>query len=163
MGLKEIWIGNDHGGYELKLGLGKPIDGEGYYRVFDVSGKTALQVAQQIAEQTWPFGQEAVALVGPQNKEVTRVSIGTGAITSFFECIDRYKVDLAICTDDGIHYWRDGGYAIDMGIPLIVVNHAVSEEAGIMNLAKFLKRRFPDIPVYHIPQRCMYKLIRRIR
>jgi putative NIF3 family GTP cyclohydrolase 1 type 2 len=145
------------------LGLGRPIDGEGYYRVFDVSGKTALQVAQQIAERTWPLGQEAVALIGPPNKDVTRVSIGTGAITSFFECIDNYKVDLAICTDDGIHYWRDGGYAIDMSIPLIVVNHAVSEEAGLMNLAKFLERRFPDIPVHHITQRCMYKLIRRIR
>ncbi len=141
------------------LGLGKAIDGEGYFRVYDVSGKTALQVAQEVVLRTTLFGQEAVALVGPPEREVTRVSIGTGAITPFLECIALYKVDLAICTDDGTHYWRDGGYAIDMGIPLIVVNHAVSEEAGVLNLAKHLQVHFPNIPVHHIPQGCMFKLI----
>jgi len=141
------------------LGLGQPIDGSGYYRVYDVAGQTARQVAQRVARRTRQFGQPSVALVGPADQAVTRVSIGTGAITSFLGCIAQYKVDLAICTDDGIAYWRDGGYAIDMGVPMIVVHHAVSEEAGLVNLAKQLRERFPQVPVQHISQRCMYQLI----
>jgi hypothetical protein len=100
-----------------------------------------------------------VELAGPPDKPVTRACIGTGAITPFLTYIRRYGVDLGICTDDGIAYWRDGGYAIDMDIPLIVVNHAVSEEAGLMNLAAHLRQRFPDVHVHHIPQRCMYTLV----
>jgi hypothetical protein len=46
-----------------------------------------------------------------------------------------------------------------MGIPVIVVNHAVSEEAGLMNLARHLSERYPAVPVHHVPQRCMYQLI----
>lgn len=141
------------------LGFGRAIDGEGYFRVYGVSGKTALQVAQQVVSRIKPFGQEAVELVGPPDRQVTRVSVGTGAIVSFLGCVLQYKVDLAVCTDDGITYWRDGAYATDMGIPFIVVNHAVSEEVGVMNLAKYLHTSFPDIPLYHIPQKCMYRLI----
>ena len=68
-------------------------------------------------------------------------------------------VDLVVCTDDGFTYCREAAYAIDMGIPVIVVNHAVSEEAGLMNLARHLSERYPAVPVHHIPQRCMYQLI----
>ena len=71
----------------------------------------------------------------------------------------RYQVDLAICSDDGTTYWRDAAYAIDMGIPMVVVNHPVSEEAGMINLAQCLQAQFPELPVLHIPQRCMYRLV----
>ena len=142
------------------LGLGEPIDGSGYFRVYDVSGRSALQVAQQVAARTKRFGQEAVQLLGPEDKPVTRVGIGTGAITPFQRLLDEYEIDLAICSDDGLSYWRDGGLAIDMNIPVIIVNHAVTEEAGMILLARHLQERFPDIPIQHIPQRCMYKLIR---
>ena len=98
-------------------------------------------------------------LVGPPDHPVTRVSIGTGAITPFLQFVTGYKVDLAICTDDGITYWRDAAYAIDMGIPLIIVNHAVTEEAGLINLARHLQSQYPAIPVHHIPQPCMYRLV----
>ena len=141
------------------LNLGPAIDGTGFFRIYDVAGKTAIDVAGQVAAQTQQFGQDAVQLIGPADKPVTRVSIGTGAITPFFKFISAYQVDLAICTDDGIAYWRDGAYAIDMNLPLIVVNHAVSEEAGLISLAQHLRERFPQIPIHHIPQRSMYKLI----
>jgi putative NIF3 family GTP cyclohydrolase 1 type 2 len=141
------------------LGLGKAIDGEGYFRVYDVSGKTALQVAEQVADRVKPLGQEAVQLIGPAEKQVRRVSVGTGAIINFLGMVRTYHIDLAICTDDGIHYWRDGAYAIDAGLPMIVVHHHTSEEAGMVNLAKRLKAQFPDIPVHHLPQRCMYRLV----
>ena len=141
------------------LNLGDAIAGEGYFRVYDVSGKTALQVAQQVAGRVALFGQQAVQLVGPADRPVTRAAIGTGAISPFLSFISQYNVDLAICSDDGTTYWRDAAFAIDMGIPLIIVNHPVTEEAGMINLAKCLQTQFPEIPVHHIAEQCMYRLV----
>jgi putative NIF3 family GTP cyclohydrolase 1 type 2 len=141
------------------LGLGQAVDGEGYFRVYEVVGKTALQVAEQVAGCIRSLGQEAVQLIGPGEKPVRRVSIGTGAIIAFLEMVRNYRIDLAICTDDGIRYWQDGAYAIDMGLPMIVVHHHASEEAGMIHLAGHLQAQFPGIPVHHLPQRCMYRLV----
>ena len=141
------------------LGLGTPLVTDGYYRVYDVAGKTALDVARQVAARVQAFGQTSVELAGPADKPVSRLAIGTGAITPFFHFVRQYGADLALCTDDGIWYWHDGGYATDMGIPLIVVNHAVAEEAGLRNMAEHLRQHFPGVPVHHIPQRCMYTLV----
>jgi len=141
------------------LGLGAAVDGSGYYRVYDVSGRTAREVAEQVAERTKGFGQGAVQLIGPGEKAVSRASIGTGAITPFLQTLDQYGADLAICTDDGFTYWRDGAFAIDNDLPVIVVHHHVSEEAGMVNLANHLRKAFPGLPVHHIPQRCMYELV----
>jgi putative NIF3 family GTP cyclohydrolase 1 type 2 len=141
------------------LGLGKAIDGKGYYRIYDVSGRTAGNVAQQVATHTRAFGQEAVQLIGNPDKPVTRAAIGTGAITPLFNLVREYAIDLAICTDDGFTYWQHGAYAIDRDIPVIVVNHATSEEAGMINLAQHLREHFPDVPVHHIRQGCVYQLI----
>jgi putative NIF3 family GTP cyclohydrolase 1 type 2 len=141
------------------LNLGQAIDGDGYYRVYDVSGHTALEVAHQVAAATRPQGQEAVQLIGPADKAVIRLALGTGAITPFFHFLEAYKADLALCTDDGLVYWRDAALAIDLGIPIIVANHTVSEEAGMVSLAEHLRARFHPLPVHHIPQRCPYTLV----
>ena len=142
-----------------QLGFENPVAGEGYYRVYDVSGRTALDVARQVAARTKELGQEAVQLIGPEEAEVTRVAIGTGAITPFKHYLDAYQVDLAICSDDGFCYWHDGGLAIDMEMPVIVVNHATSENHGLELLADHLSEKFPEMPVHFIPQRCMYRLV----
>jgi putative NIF3 family GTP cyclohydrolase 1 type 2 len=96
---------------------------------------------------------------------VTRVAIGTGAITPLFSYLRDYaactdhRIDLAICTDDGFTYWQHGAYALDVGLPVIVVNHATSEEPGMMRLAEHLQAQFPDVPVHFIPRGCLYRLI----
>jgi len=46
--------------------------------------------------------------------------------------------------------------SIDMDIPVVVVNHTVSELAGIRSLAEHLRAAFPSVPVHHIEQSCMY-------
>jgi len=142
-----------------QLGFENSVGGEGYYRVYDVAGRTALDVARQVAARTRELGQDAVQLLGPEDAPVTRAVIGTGAITPFAHFLDAYQADLAICTDDGFCYWRDGALAIDMGIPVIVVNHAVSEVNGLKLLADHLAEKFAELPVHFIPQRCMYRLV----
>ena len=139
------------------LNLGCPVAGDIHTRVYVTVGVRAAEMAEQVAERTADYGQPGAQLIGPPDKLVRRVSIGTGAITPYLDCVERFAIDLAICTDDGIDYWRDGGFAIDMEIPIIVVNHAVSEEIGIQRLAEKLRHEFPNIPVHHIRQRCMYQ------
>ena len=155
MGIPDAW--------GAALGLGQAVGGEGYYRVYDVSGRAAGDVARQVAARSRPFGQEAVQLIGDPVAQVTRVAIGTGAITPLFGYIHDfgqvYGVDLAICTDDGFTYWREGAYAIDVGLPVIVVNHATSEEPGMMCLAEHLGARYPDVPVHFIARGCLYHLV----
>ena len=141
------------------LQLGYLIGGRGYYRVYDVSGKTAGDVAQLVAAKTRQFGQPAVQLIGNPDRPVNRAVIGTGAITPFFTYITEYNADLAICSDDGFTYWQHGAFALDHDVPVILVNHAVSEEMGMINLTKHLAEHFPDISIYHIPQGCQYSLV----
>jgi putative NIF3 family GTP cyclohydrolase 1 type 2 len=157
MGIPDAW--------GAALGLGKAVAGEGYYRVYDVSGRTAGDVARQVAARTARFGQEAVQLIGDAAAPVSRVAIGTGAITPLFSYIRDFGedpgLDLAICTDDGFTYWQHGAYARDIGLPIIVVNHATSEEPGMQRLAEHLRETFPDVPVHFIPHGCMYTLVHR--
>jgi putative NIF3 family GTP cyclohydrolase 1 type 2 len=141
------------------LGFDEPIAGDGYYRVYREGGRTARSIALQVAERTKSLGQHAVELIGPADAPVFRVAIGTGAITPFPHFLDAYGADLAICTDDGFTYWHAGALAIDVGIPVIVVNHAVSELPGVRLLADHLAKTFPEVPVCHISQACMFELV----
>ncbi|MBS12994.1 MAG: hypothetical protein CME19_15480 [Gemmatimonadetes bacterium] len=67
--------------------------------------------------------------------------------------------DLAIFVDYVVRAWIDGEKSADTGYPLIIVNHRVSEEPGIVKLAEHIDGAFPDIPVTHIPQTCTYRSI----
>lgn len=151
MGIADSW--------SAALALGEPVTGEGYFRVFDVAGRTAGDVARHVAERTRPFGQDVVQLVGPPDRAVSRLAVGTGACTPFLDLIERYEADCVVCTDDGFCCWRDAAFAIDAGLSAIVVNHAVSEEPGMIRLANHLRERLGDIPVHHVPQRCMYGFV----
>lgn len=150
-GILDSWAG--------LLGLRDPVAGEGFVRVFDVGGETAGTIARRVAAATRPFGQQAVELLGDPDRSVCRLALGTGAITPFTSFVERYSADMAICSDDGFTYWREGGTALDLEIPVAVVNHAVTELAGMESLARYLRGRFPEIVVRYLPQRCMYTLV----
>lgn len=141
------------------LGFSKPIAGTGYFRVFDGGGRTALDVARQVARHTKRYGQAHVHVVGPAERRVRRVALGCGAITPFQRFVYELQADLAICCDDNFVHWRDGALAIDLGVPAIIVNHAVSEARGIELLAEHLREAFPTVRVLHIPERCMFTTV----
>lgn len=141
------------------LGLGGPTTADGFYRLTEVSGFTGRTLAEQVASRTARFGQSVVQLVGPSDTTVTRVATGTGAITYLPQLLDTFNADAAVCTDDGFTYWHAGALAIDLGIPVVVVNHAVSELYGIELLAHRLAERYPTVPVHHIEQRCMFESV----
>jgi putative NIF3 family GTP cyclohydrolase 1 type 2 len=142
------------------LGFSQPVDGKGWFRVFDVSGRTAIDVARQVAKKTAYLGQDSVQLIGDGNRKVTRAAIGCGAITPFQQFLETYRADLAICTDDGFTYWQDGALALDMGIPVVIVNHPVAEDYSMKVLADHLSKKYPGLPVHYIPEGCMYRTVR---
>jgi len=122
--------------------------------------KALFQKQKQLAvlpslEKVKPLGQDAVHIVGDLEKKVSRIALGTGAITSYRQMYDM-DADVLLLTDDGTRLWESGQWALDMGIPLIIVNHSTSEEPGMMTLTKHIQQAFPKITVKHIPVGCIY-------
>jgi hypothetical protein len=142
------------------LELGRPVAGDGFFRVFDMEGEKAGAIARRVAGAVRPLGQEAVELLGDAERPVSRLALGTGAITPFTRFVEAYGAGMALCSDDGFTYWREGGTALDLDIPVAVVNHAVSELPGMESLARHLQKRFPEIAMRYLPQRCMFTLVR---
>jgi len=141
------------------LGFTNCVLSRDFYRVYELPAMTAIQLACHVAGKIADLGQQGVQLVGPSDKTVRRVAIGTGAITPFRFMVKELQAEIIIATDDGISYWRDAALAIDMDFPMIVVNHPCSEEIGMKNLAACLSEKYPGVPVHHIPQKCMFKII----
>jgi putative NIF3 family GTP cyclohydrolase 1 type 2 len=137
------------------LGLGRPIASETHYNLYAVPAQTALAFAGRVAAATSTLGQECVALYGNPEAQVARVGVGTGCIASPWRLYDM-GADLAVSVDDAVRAWVEGEWCHDTGRPLVVVNHNVSEEAGMASLARHLAASFPAIPVTHLHQGCSY-------
>lgn len=140
------------------LDLGQPGKSERYYNIYDIEPQTAGTFAKHIASKTADLGQPTIGFYGDTDREIRSVGLGTGCISQAYK-IREMGADLAISVDDVVRAWIDGEMSQDTGYPLIVVNHCVSEEPGIVKLADYVRRTFTDIPVTHIPQTCTYRSI----
>lgn len=152
----EIGIPDAWGKY---LGWTKVVRQQTFYRVYELPPIPAGELAKQVAAKVASLGQHGVQLIGPADKTIRTVAIGTGAITSLRTMFTDLKADLALCTDDGFTYWSDGAMALDMGYPVILVNHPCAEEFGMVQLANHLREKYPAVPVHHIAQKCMFATI----
>jgi putative NIF3 family GTP cyclohydrolase 1 type 2 len=152
LGIVDSW------GRGLALG-GRVVATAKFYAVHEREPLTVAALAEHVARQVRPLGQDHVDVLGDPNKVVSRVGVGTGAITNVVQ-MARLGADALIVTDDGIHFWQGGSWALDAGLPLLVVNHATAEEWGMRALAGYLSEQFPGVPVQHIPQGCMYRTFR---
>jgi putative NIF3 family GTP cyclohydrolase 1 type 2 len=139
------------------LGLeGKPVALKTYYAVYQVPETSVEEFAQGMAKKLTPFGQEAVQVVGDLKARVRKIAVGTGAITDAKEMYS-LGADAAVITE--VTYWRDVRWAQDMGFPLFIVEHSVSECPGVENLARHLKEKFPTLRVEYIQEGCPFRLI----
>lgn len=150
------------------LGLDGPLlaeDERRWYGLFAVPRQTVRDLAQDFAARLSAIGQDQVQVVGDLTRTAERLAIGTGAacrvpdMARLRDQDGRYP-DALLVTDDGMSFWRDGSWALDRKLPLLVVNHATAEEWGMQSLAAYLKVHFPDVPVRHFPQGCQYTSIR---
>ena len=141
----------------LKIGS-KIVADEYPFYVTEVDSVTVRELAHHVLQQIRPLGQNGIMVSGNLEKRVSRVGTGTGAYSKSLE-MRELGADVGIITDDYHLHVRMGVHAAELDFPLIIVNHGVSEEWGIRNLARYLGRTFPALEVFHIPQYCAYKII----
>lgn len=126
--------------------------------VTEIKPQTVHALAQHILRQIAPLQQDGVLVTGDMNKLVRRVATGTG-VTVDPEKLWDLCAEVGIITDDYYRHVRQGVHAQEMDFPTIIVNHGVSEEWGIMNLAKYIQNEFPNLKVHYIRQYCPYKIV----
>jgi len=150
-GVKDSWA--------RRLGFGgAALNSSKYYSVFQVPPSTVEAQAKRILELTRPLGQRALKIVGDPGKTITKLALGTGASTDVLEAMS-LGAEAAVLSDDFMAICRIGSLAIDADFPLIIVNHATSEEWGIMELAAHCRREFKELEVHFLPQGCQYETV----
>ena len=128
----------------------EPRDQESYYKICRVDGLSVSDVAEKILEKTRPLGQSCVNVMGNKEKEVSRLAVGTGAITKLPEMYE-LGADIILATDDGTHTTYCGLWAMDLDIPVLIVSHATAELPGMMKMADYIAKKFPDVEVRYLP------------
>ncbi|HEV2126112.1 MAG TPA: Nif3-like dinuclear metal center hexameric protein [Chloroflexota bacterium] len=149
------------------LGLSEPPlaeDDRHYYGLYSVQAQPLRLLAEQLLARTRELGQQQIQLMGDGERVVRQLAIGTGAACrvpamAALRAPDDSGPDALLVTEDGMRFWADGSWAIDRDLPLLVVNHATSEEWGMRSLAAYLEAHFPGVPVRHFPQGCLYQTI----
>ena len=142
VGIPDAWAG--WLGFETEP---RPV--ESFYKVCLTGGLTAGETARAVREKVGALGQDVVGLFGDPERRVERLAVGTGAITRLPEMLE-LKVDAVLATDDGFNTPNGGMLAVDMGLPMLVVNHCTAEKPGMMAMAEYLREQFPDAPVEYV-------------
>lgn len=141
----------------LELGGRVAVDHYPYF-VTEVTPLTLGELARRVLARVRPLGQNGVLVTGDLDRAVSRVATGTGAIDDPLE-MRALGADVALIVDDYYRHVREGAHVRELGFSTITVNHGVAEEWGVRNLAAYLGKTFPELAVFHIPQRCPYVMI----
>ncbi|MGI6207008.1 MAG: Nif3-like dinuclear metal center hexameric protein [Anaerolineae bacterium] len=131
---------------------------ESFYRVCLTGGRTVAEVAQMVLEKVRPLGQQFVGIVGDRDARVERMVVGTGAITRLGH-MHELGADLVLATDDGISTTASGLWSLDLGVPMLIINHATAELPGMQALAGYIEQHFPGVPVRYLPCEFPYQVI----
>ena len=123
---------------------------ESFYKICLIGDHTVEETARLILGKVRPLGQEIVHVVGDPKARVHRMAVGTGAITRLPQMLE-LGADIVLATDDGISTTAAGLWSLDLGIPMLIVNHATAELPGMMALADYIRQHFPGIPVRYLP------------
>jgi len=131
---------------------------ESFYKICLVGERSVEELAEVVREKTSALGQDVVLIFGDRKKQVSRMAVGTGAITHL---LGMYKLgaDVILATDDGFNYWSGGLWAADADVPLLIVNHATAELPGMEAMAGYLAEKFPGIPVKYLPVAFPYSAV----
>ena len=128
----------------------EPRQVESFYKLCNVSGLNVADVASRVLEKTKPLGQTVVNVMGDLHQKVSRLAVGTGAITRL---PDMYELgaDIILATDDGTHTTYCGLWSLDLGIPVLTVSHATAELPGMMAMVPYIRQEFPGVQVEYLP------------
>jgi putative NIF3 family GTP cyclohydrolase 1 type 2 len=131
---------------------------ESFYRICLVNGLTVGEVARAVLARVQTLGQQAVGVIGDPTSRVSRLAVGTGAITRLPE-MHALGADIILATDDGIHTTSSGLWSLDLGVPVLVVNHATAELPGMQAMVGYIEQHFPGVPVRYLAGEFPYPLV----
>lgn len=136
VGVADVWA--------KRLGFSCERSLDSYIQHASIAPIKVSELAKHIAHVLHQDGENGVYVFGDTQKIVSNVGLGTGAATNIFDMLKK-PCDVVIVSDDGINNYYQGQYVIDQEIPMIVVNHAGCEIAGLKSMAKYLQKEFPQI------------------
>ena len=116
------------------------------------------ELARHILGRLKPLGQNGLLVSGDQERVVATIATGTGVSTNPIWTHD-LGAGVSVISNDYYLRVRMGAHAEELGIPTIMVDHGVSEEWGIENLARYLTNEFDELEVVHIPYRCGFQVV----
>ncbi len=143
VGVCDTWA--DFLGFESE-----PRETDSYYKICNVEGHTAESVARIVLEKTKELGQSFVSVMGDMQTQVRRLAVGTGAISRLAE-MHALGADMILGTDDGVHTTFCGLWSVDLGVPVVIVNHPTAELPGMMGMVPYIEEHFPGVPVEYLP------------
>jgi putative NIF3 family GTP cyclohydrolase 1 type 2 len=126
---------------------------KGNEHLCDIPPATLASLAATLKQK---FGSHGVRFVGDPGLTCRRVALSLGASgrESHIRALRRTDVDALVVGE--LSEWETSEYVRDSGAAgwpkaVVVVGHAASEEAGMRELALWLRPRFPALSVTHVP------------
>lgn len=140
------------------LGLDTKLNSIKFHSLHRAPRSTVGELAEYVLDKTKNLDQDSVQILGNPKARVNAMAIGCGAIVDTPKML-KMGADVILATEDSLDYWGRGSWALDHGVPLIIVNHATSEEPGVRNLARYVARTFPSVKTIFVPQGCFFRTV----
>ena len=160
-GIPEIgipWTWARHLGF---VGAPAAVSRQAFQQRYDIEPIALDALAGRVAAATATLGEPAVQVVGPPDRLVSKVGIGTGCYCDIPTFLD-LGCDVSIVCDDSNWYWEGLQFAADGDHAIIRVNHGVSEEPGMVALTEYLNSTFPELTAHHLRHGASFRLVGKV-
>lgn len=136
--------------FARKLKLCEPAVKEDFYRVYEIEPTTLKKFAASVKKS---LGLHQVRVTGNPAHKVKRVGglwggLGLSINACFIDKILSYSVDTVVAGETDEYAMRA---CTDLSIGMVEVGHEVSENIGLKNFTKVLRKKLPEIPVKFVP------------
>jgi len=140
-----------------KLTGGEVIVKEDRYRIYKFENVKLRRIAEEIKKK---YKLKFLRITFP-NKKIKRAGclwggLGLSINSKFIDKILSYKVDAVIAGEVDEYTIRA---LDDINIGIIEIGHEASESYGLIEFKKFLKKKFPEIPVKYIKNTYPIKIL----
>jgi hypothetical protein len=119
------------------------IAGDDMYKVYRITADSAYNVTADFARRLADFNQREIQFYGDGKRIVHSVGIGTGCYSNPIDFM-KYNADYYLAISDAVSTWIQTAYSNDSGLPLGIIHHGASEEAGMRELCAFLSSQGYD-------------------
>ncbi len=140
------------------LGLGEPVTRIGdFFGLFEIEPTGLGDLARDYGRR---LELACVRVAGDLELMVRRFALAYGASSGTQRYFQFHEAgaDAIVCGEAG--EWPAIRPALDMGLGVVELGHAATEEFGMEGLARLLREHFPDVPIEHIPAEPSYGFVR---